>query len=510
MSHPLPDPILRLVGVSKRYPGTLAVNCVDFEVLPGEVHALMGENGAGKSSLMNMIAGSFNDYTGDIFLRGQKVELHSPARAKALGIAMIHQELSLAQPLSILENILAGRLPKKAGVFLDRGAAEAETKRCLQRVGLNMDPWRLVETLSQHEAQLVEIAKAIGGNPDILVMDEPTSALSRAEVVKLFEIIHQLKREGLSVIYISHHLPEVFEVADRVTVMRDGKKVATRLMSETTPAGMVELMIGRAVSETRIERKLAPGEVRLSVKNLTRYGFFHNLDFEVRRGEILGIGGLAGAGRSELARSLVGIDPCDEGEAQLDGEEICPANLREAMRCGLGYLTEDRKLQGLALGLDLETNSLAALNAKSSRLVSAKKSRDVFEQQAKDLELYPAEPGRLVSQLSGGNQQKILLAKWLAIGPEVLILDEPTRGVDIGAKQVIHEAIGRLADAGKCVIVISSDLPELCMLSDRILILRKGHFVGEQLKGEFTEDSVLLAAYGEGHDQAEMKEAAHV
>ena len=507
MSHPPSGPILRLVGVSKRYPGTLAVNGVDFEVLPGEVHALMGENGAGKSSLMNMIAGSFDDYTGDIFLRGQKVELHSPAKAKALGIAMIHQELSLAQPLSILENILAGRLPKTAGVFLDRAAATAETRRCLRRVGLDhLDPWQLVETLSQHEAQLVEIAKAIGGNPSILVMDEPTSALSRAEVVKLFEIIRQLKGEGLSVIYISHHLPEVFEVADRVTVMRDGKKVATRPMSETTPAGMVELMIGRAVSETRIMRKQAPGEVRLAVKNFSRYGFFHDLNFAVRRGEILGIGGLAGSGRSELARSLVGIDPCDAGEARLDGEDICPANLREAMQCGLGYLTEDRKMQGLALNLDLETNALAALNAKASRLVAAKRGRAVFEKQAADLQLYPAEPGRLASQLSGGNQQKVLLAKWLAIEPEVLILDEPTRGVDIGAKQVIHEAIGRLADAGKSVIVISSDLPELCMLSDRILILHKGHFVGEQTKGQFTEDSVLLAAYGEGAGEG----AAHV
>lgn len=481
-------------GVTKRYTGTLAVDAVDFEVRSGEVHALMGENGAGKSTLMNVLAGVFSDYTGQIHVNGQPVTLHSPAEAKARGIEMIQQELSLALPLSVAENLFVGHLPYTAGLWLDRTALERKCRDLLKRVALDVDPWAPVETLSPHEAQLVEIAKALGSNPSILVMDEPTSSLSRREVARLFEIIRGLKQQGLAIIYISHHLPEVFEVADRVTVMRDGRKVGTHALSEVTAAQLAEWMIGMAPSKTLIPRKSEPGNVRLRVEDFSRYGFFHHVSFTIRRGEILGLTGLAGSGRSELARSLCALDPCDEGTVWLDDEEIAPANYWEATRCGLAYLTENRKEEGLALELDLEHNLLVALQAKNRRRVAASARRRVLDHQTRDLQVHPPEPGRLMRQFSGGNQQKALLGKWLATTPQVLILDEPTRGVDIGAKQLIHETIGRLADDGMSLLLITSDLPEMVALADRVLVLRKGHITRELVKGSFTEDSLLLAA----------------
>jgi ribose transport system ATP-binding protein len=488
---------LRMAGVTKRFPGTLAVDAVDFEVRAGEVHALMGENGAGKSTLMNVLAGSFPDYTGSIFVNGEPVTLHSPAQAKVRGIEMIHQELSLALPLSIAENLLVGHLPRKRGLFLDRAAMERRSRELLQRVALDVDPWAAVETISPHEAQLVEIAKALGSKPSILVMDEPTSSLSRREVAQLFEIIRGLKQQGLAIVYISHHLPEVFQVADRVTVLRDGQKVGTHPIRDVTPEKLVELMIGQAASKTRIQRRTGPGDVLLRVEDFSRYGFFHHVNFTMRRGEILGLAGLAGSGRSELARSLCALDPADEGTIWLEDEEIEVPHYRDATRCGLAYLTEDRKEQGLALDLTLDANLLVGLQAKRRRLIPPAERRTVFNTQARDLQLHPPQPDRLVRQLSGGNQQKVLLGKWLATAPKVLILDEPTRGVDIGAKQLIHETIGRLADDGLSILLITSDLPEMVALADRVVVLRKGHIIREMQKGAFTEDSLLLAANAE-------------
>lgn len=487
---------LELKSVSKRYPGTLAVDCVDLTIYSGEIHALIGENGAGKSTLMNLINGAYNDYTGQIFLNGKEIALHSPAVAKANGVAMIHQELSLAPPLSIAENLLAGRLPGKWS-FLDWKALRNEAERLLQQVGLNLPPEIPVSEISQHEAQLVEIAKALGNRPCILIMDEPTSALSREEVERLFAIVRKLRRQGLAIIYISHHLPEIMQIADRVTVMRDGRKTATLPIEEAAPQQLAERMVGRKVSEFALQRRREPGAPRFHVERCSRRGFFHDVSFTIREGEILGLGGLTGAGRSELARSLCGVDPLDEGRIFLDNEEIITSNMQTALRAGLAYLCEDRKLEGLALQLSAQVNMLSAFIAKTSRFISRKKGRDRFKDFADDLQIYPPEPDRPVEQLSGGNQQKVLLAKWLASSPEVCILDEPTRGVDIGAKQIIHEAIGRLADRGKCVLLITSDLPELVSLSDRIVILRNGRIIREMQKREFSEDAVLLAANGE-------------
>lgn len=491
---------LKMQGVSKRFPGTLAVDNVDFEVNAGEVHALIGENGAGKSTLMKMIAGSFDDYSGDIFINGKKIQLRSPSIAKANGIEMIYQELSLALPLSIAENVLVGRLPVK-GMFIDKRQMAEKTAACLKRVGLeHLNPFMAIKEISQHEAQLVEIAKALGNNPCILVMDEPTSSLSREQVEILFDIIDKLKKQGLAIIYISHHLPEIFRVSDRVTVMRDGKKVGTYNMDEVDAGKLVELMVGRTVSEFYSERKSTLGSEKLRVSNLSRYGFFHNVSFNVKAGEILGICGLAGAGRSELARSVSGVDPIDSGEIFLNDKKISFKSMSKALEHGIAYLTENRKTQGLALRLSIGENGLAALIPKHTRglVYSRSKGKLILEKLMKELAVYPPDPSRTVGNLSGGNQQKVLLAKWMAIEPQVLILDEPTRGVDIGAKMIIHKAVEKLAQQGNAVILISSDLPELVGLSDRIVVMRQGHLIGEMKKGEFNEETVLLAANGEG------------
>jgi ABC-type sugar transport system ATPase subunit len=490
---------LRMEGVSKRYPGTLAVDRVDFTVRAGQVHALVGENGAGKSTLMKILAGAFDDYTGRILLAGQPVLLGSPAAAKAAGIQMIHQELSLAAPLSVAENVLAGRLPRRGGL-LDRRRMMEETRGLLARVGLGLDPRTPVEELSLHQAQLVEIAKALANSPCILVMDEPTSSLSRQEVDRLFEIIGRLRRQGLAIVYISHHLSEVLQIADRVTVLRDGRLVADEAIAGVTAARLVELMVGRNVAALYADRRTRPGPERLVVEGLTRYGFFHDVSFRLRAGEVLGLGGLSGAGRSELARSLCGIDPLDAGRVSLDGRCIRPRNYRQAIRDGLAYLTEDRKAEGLAPRMRLAENVLSAVIPRHCRcgVYLAGRGSGLLERLIGALAIHPPAPQRMVSALSGGNQQKALLAKWLAAEPQVLILDEPTRGVDVGAKVDIHRAVAELADAGKCVLLISSDLPELVALSDRILIMRRGHLIGEMDKSRATEAAVLLAANGEG------------
>jgi ribose transport system ATP-binding protein len=487
------DHILKLQRVTKSYPGTLAVDRVDMTVRRGEVHAIMGENGAGKTTLMKILAGSFTDYTGMIEIDGRPARISSPAQAKAHGIEMIYQELSLAGPLSIAENILVGRLPRK-GLFLNKKAMAAEARRCLDQVGLDVDPRQPVEMLSQHEAQLVEIAKALGNEPVVLVMDEPTSALSRAEAERLFAIIERLKQRGVTIIYISHHLAEVYQIADRITVMRDGCKISTVTTKEVEPSSLVEMMIGQPTSQAQIERKRQPGKKRFRVRNFTRVGFFHDIRFFIREGEILGVGGLAGAGRTELARCLSGVDPIDSGDVTLDGKYVELTSMRACMRKGIAYLTEDRKLQGLALRLPAMKNTLNAVHAKRGRLVSRRRQREVFDQQAAQMRLHPSQPHRQVAQFSGGNQQKILLGKWLATTPEVLILDEPTRGVDVGAKKVIHETVVQLADQGKCILLISSDLSELATLADRVIIMRKGRFTREMNKVELSENAILLAA----------------
>ncbi len=492
--------VLEMTRVSKAFPGTLAVDQVDFQVYAGEIHALCGENGAGKSTLMKIIAGSYNDYKGHVYMSGKEVELTTPSRAKSLGIEMIYQELSLAYPLSIAENILVGRMPMK-GLFIDREKMVRETKRCLKMVGLeHLDPMTPIEDISQHEGQLVEIAKALGNNPCVLVMDEPTSALSREEVKRLFSIMRNLKNRGIAIIYISHHLPEIFEVADRITVLRDGRKIATEEIRDVTSEQLVQMMIGHSVNEFYTHTDHSSENVRIEVKDLSRYGFFHNVSFSAKEGEVLGIGGLSGAGRSELARVLVALDRRDAGTVKIDGELYDPAHMDQALKMGVAYLTENRKTEGLALRLDVNDNILAGIIPNLSRygFYNSRNGLEILKVLIKELSIYPPDPFRIVNNLSGGNQQKVLLAKWMAGKPKVLILDEPTRGVDIGAKMIIHKSIEALAANGQTIILISSDLPELVALSNRILIMRQGHIIRAMKKAECSEESVLLAANGEG------------
>jgi len=492
-------PALSLEGVSKRYPGTLAVAGVDFTVHAGEICALVGENGAGKSTLVKIIAGAFDDYEGTIRINGKAVSLHSPAAAKSNGIQMIHQELSLAPPLSVAENILAGRLPVRAGLFLDERAMRNEAARWLAQVGLDTDPATLVADLSPHEAQLVEIARALGNMPCILVLDEPTSSLSRDETDRLFDILKRLRSRGLAMVYISHHLPDVFRIADRVTVLRDGRRVASERLEAVTPELLVNLMVGRDVGDLYPRRRGDHEEVRFRVRGATRRGFFREVSFDVRAGEIVGIGGLSGAGRTELARSLCGIDPLDTGSMELDGRDVTSRSFPAAVSRGVAYLTEDRKGDGLALRLPVGDNVLAAAARVYGRVALPWRSGGERRaaSAASELDVQPPDLTRQTASLSGGNQQKALLAKWLAADPEVLFLDEPTRGVDVGAKVTIHEAIARLAEAGKCVVLISSDLPELAGLANRVLVMRRGRLTAELSGGQCTEEAILLAANGQ-------------
>ncbi len=491
---------LRMEGITKRFPGTLAVNNVDFDLRAGEVHALVGENGAGKSTLMKLLAGSFNDYEGEITIQGQPVTLHTPAQSKSCGVGMIYQELSLARPISIAENLLVGKLPRR-GIFIDQKAVRQRSLELLDQVGLSyLDPNMTVSQISQCEAQLVEIAKALGDNPMILVMDEPTSALSSEEVSRLFQIIGRLKQQNIAIIYISHHLQEVFAVADRITVMRDGKKTGTYDAKDITTGEIVDLMVGRSVAQFYAERKPDIKGELLRVEHLSRWGFFHDVNFSVRAGETLAICGLAGAGRSELARAMVGIDELDDGKIILEGKEVRFKNMLEAIESGVTYLTESRKTDGLAVKLTAAENTMAAhvQDVAQGMIYNPKWASGTVQGLIDKLSVYPPEPNRPVSNFSGGNQQKILMAKWLATNPKVLILDEPTRGVDIGAKEIIHRAVAELAKAGSAVILLTSDLPEMVGLADRAMVLRNGHIIGEIPGEAINESALLLAANGEG------------
>jgi ABC-type sugar transport system ATPase subunit len=493
---------LEMRGVTKQFPGTLAVDHVDFRVKKGEVHALMGENGAGKSTLMKVLAGLFNDYTGEVYIDGEKKELHTPVMAKEAGIGMVYQELSLARRISIYENMLAGRLPKKNALFIDKKAAIEQARKSLERVGLgDLDPTINVADISQCDAQLVEIAKVLDSNPKILVMDEPTSSLSSEEVERMFAIIRKLKAEGLAIVYISHHMAEIFEIADSVTVMRDGKKVGECPIGETNEEKLVEQMVGEPVKDfyAETERHISD-EVVLKVEDFTRWGFFHHVNFELHKGEVLAISGLAGAGRTEIAKALIGVDEHHGGKVYLHGKEVNFKNFGEAIKAGIGYVTEDRKVLGLALTQSVADNVLSCVIDKYSHgiLYSNKWQNDLVDEKINDMSVYPADRDRLVNSFSGGNQQKVLMAKWLAADVDVLILDEPTRGVDVNAKQIIHNVVKKYVEEGHAAILISSDLPEVVGLADRAVILREGHIIGEIPKEGITENSLLIAANGKG------------
>jgi ribose transport system ATP-binding protein len=493
--------LLVMHGMQKSFDGNLVLKKVDFELRVGEVHALVGENGAGKSTLMNILAGVHQPDSGTIRLRGgSSVNIPDEKTAQALGIAIVFQERSLFGQLSIAENIFAARQPVKLLDHIDRRKLQEDARRLLRRTGLEANPQQPVEDLSPAQQQLVEIAKALSLNPSILIFDEPTSSLTERETQTLFGVIRQLKSDGVGIIYISHRLPEIFRIADRVTVLKDGQGQGTTAISETNAENLVQRMVGRSLELRHQDAVAAGNPILLEVQNLSDpaalpKSLLRNISFNARRGEIVGFAGLAGAGRTELALALFGVRPRGAGEVFIAGRKVTIRSPREAISAGLGYVSEDRKDGGLFLDMTIAENIAAARLKHFGRFwLKQRQQAAVASQYEKSLRIACRAPNQLVQSLSGGNQQKVALAKWLLVNPTILIVDEPTRGVDVGAKAEVHDLLYKLSRRGAAVIVISSDLPEILDVSDRIYVMREGTVSGELMRQEATEGSVLRLA----------------
>jgi rhamnose transport system ATP-binding protein len=481
--------VLRADDISKSYAGVHALRSVSFELLQGEVHALIGENGAGKSTLIKVVTGAVTPDSGTLTIAGHAVPHNSPAVARALGVAAVYQQPSLFPDLTVAENIAlsleSGGLWRK----VDWHGRETRARELLARTGCAIRPDRLVSTLSMPEQQIVEIAKAIGAKARILILDEPTASLTEPEVEALFRVIKTLRAEGVGVVYISHRLEEIAVVADRVTVLRDGQSIATRPMSEVNRAELIRLMVGREVSAIFPKREAAIGDVVLEAGGLA-----------VRAGEILGIAGLVGSGRTELAEAIFGLRPAD-GPIVLRGRTVRIDTPADAIRFGIGYVPEDRRQHGVVLEMPIAANtSLASLPAVSRRgMIDAERERDLARSYVKSLEIKTSSLYAEAGSLSGGNQQKVALARWLAIQPSVLILDEPTQGVDVGSKSEIHRIMGDLAARGVAIIMISSELPEILGMSDRVAVMHAGGVAGVLARHEATQDRILALALGTEH-----------
>ena len=494
--------LLRMTGISKRFPGVLAVDNVDFEVGVGEIHALLGENGAGKSTLLKILSGAQPPDSGTITFAGEEVKFASPHAAQKRGIVTIYQEFTLAPNMTIAENVFIGREPGSK-LFVNWRRMASETREITRRIGLDINPMTTVRDLSVAEQQMVEIARALSMKSRLIVMDEPTSALSASEVDKLFRIARDLKAQGLSVIFVTHRLEEVFEICDRYTVMRDGKLVGTGNVAETTIDGIIRMMVGREVKALFAHRDTAEfGETALAVEGLTRRGnaqdphatVIEDVSFSVRRGEILGLAGLVGAGRTETARAIFGADAFDSGRILVNGRPVTIRNPRDAIRHGIGLVPEDRKQQALFLALAIRMNvSMAALERVSNRLgfLDEREEGRLVEEYRRALNIRMASPNQIVSNLSGGNQQKVVLARWLALRPKVLIVDEPTRGIDVGAKVEVHNLLYEMAASGIAVIAISSELPEVLAISDRIVTMREGRVTGEVERAKADQEVLM-------------------
>ncbi len=507
------QPLLRMAGIGKRFPGVQALDDVSFEVAASEVHALLGENGAGKSTLLKILSGAQRPDGGSIEFEGRTIELATPHAAQRQGIVTIYQEFNLVPHLTIAENVFIGREPRRAG-FIQWRAMAARTREITERLGLDLDPHALVRDLSVAEQQMVEIARALSMESRLIVMDEPSSALSSTEVEKLFRIIRDLRAQGLSIIFVTHRLDEVKEICDRFTVLRDGRRVGSGTVADTTVADIIRLMVGRAV-DSLFQRRAAraAGEVALRVAGLTRRGnpqdphatVLDGVSLEARRGEILGLAGLVGAGRTELARAVFGADPFDAGEVFIDGAPAAIRSPRDAIRRGIGLVPEDRKQQALFLALAVDTNiSLAALGdlMRWRVFVDERAERALVEDYRQTLNIRMASPDQLVASLSGGNQQKVVLARWLALKPKVLIVDEPTRGIDVAAKVEVHNLLFQLAEAGIAVIAISSELPEVMAISDRIVTMCEGRITGEIAGAEASQEMLMAMMTDRGRKAA--------
>ncbi|RPJ59151.1 MAG: sugar ABC transporter ATP-binding protein [Acidobacteria bacterium] len=490
--------ILTLRGIRKTYPGVVALEDVDFDLRKGEVHILLGENGAGKSTLVKILSGACRRTSGRIYLDEAETDIKSPKHAQDLGIRVIYQELNLVPYLSVADNLFLGREPSLLPGILDQSAINESAQRLLAALGLDIDPRTAVGTLGIAEQQMVEIAKALSSDARIIMMDEPTSALTESEIRQLFATIRTLKQKGVSIIYISHRLEETFEIGDRVSVLRDGKLIATHPISDVTQSELIRLMVDRELKEQFPKQKARLGEEVLRVEGLTRNGAFSDVSFSLHRGEVLGIAGLMGSGRTQLARVLFGVDRADRGVILVRGERHEIDSVRTAIKLKMGFVTEDRKTEGLILNLSVKDNICLPSLARFSTLGVMRASK---EQQAalgyvKQLAIKTPGLRQRVVLLSGGNQQKVVLGKWLCSNAEILILDEPTRGIDVGAKVEIYEWINRLTFEGAAILMISSELPEILGMSDRILVMRHGTIAGEFRASEATQERILEAALG--------------
>jgi len=492
-------PLLEAASITKSYAGLKALSHVAFELRRGEVHALIGENGAGKSTLIKIITGAVTADSGTLTVGGKPVTHNSPNLSKALGIAAIYQQPSLFPHLTVAENIALAVESGPIWRKLDWKGRSRLAADLLRRAGASLDPERLVGSLSMPEQQIVEIAKALGAEAKIVIMDEPTASLSDREVESLFGVIALLRGQGVGIIYISHRLEEISAIADRVTVLRDGHTIATREMKDVDRAELIRLMVGRELSAVFPKREVAIGEVALAVRGLgSAAAGVSDISFEVRRGEILGLAGLVGSGRTQVAETLFGLTPADAGEIRLNGEAVRIASPADAIRRGIGYVPEDRRQHGVVLEMPITANcSLANLAAVSrGGLISGERERALAEGYIGQLRVKTASPYAEAGSLSGGNQQKVALARWLAIRPTVLILDEPTQGVDVGSKSEIHKLMCDLAEAGMAILMISSELPEILGMSDRIAVMHAGRIAGILGRAEATQHAVLAMALG--------------
>jgi inositol transport system ATP-binding protein len=496
------EPLLRMSLIRKRFPGVQALDDAGLEMLPGEIHALLGENGAGKSTLIKILSGAQQPDSGTIEFGGQTVVMVSPHDAQRRGIATIYQEFTLAPNMTIAENVFIGREPG-VGFFVDWRKMASETRAITKRLGLELQPMAIVRGLSVAEQQMVEIARALSMKSRLIVMDEPTSALSSTEVEKLFRIARELKAHGLSIIFVTHRLEEVMQICDRYTVLRDGRLVGSGAIADITIDGIIRLMVGREVKAlfAHREREIA-GDVVLRVEGLNRQGnaqdqnatVLADVGFEVRRGEILGVAGLVGAGRTEMARAVFGADAFDSGRVIMNDREVHIRSPQDAIRNGIGLVPEDRKQQALFLALAVRINLSMASHRQILRwgvFIDETAERAMVEEYRQKLNIRMASPEQLIASLSGGNQQKVTLARWLALRPKVLIVDEPTRGIDIGAKVEVHNLLFEMAETGIAVVAISSELPEVLAISDRIITMREGRVTGEIKREDATEEILM-------------------
>ena len=508
MSGPINgSPPCALANVSKRFAATQALSDVSIDLLPGEIHGLVGENGAGKSTIVKILAGIHQPDSGHVMLDGEPVLLHGPAHARSLGIATVQQEPRLFPDLTVAENVFMGHAPTGRFGSVNWRAMRRSADRIFESLSVRMDSSAVVRGLSMADQQLIEIAKALSVDERVLILDEPTASLSSHEVERLFAIVRQTRDRGVAVLFVSHRLEEVFELCDRATVLRDGRHVITAPTSELTAADLVRHMVGRAVSLfPRSTAKI--GAVLLDVRNLTRVGAFRDISFSVRSGEIVGLAGLVGAGRTEVARVLFGLDRADAGEVLLDGKRVSFKTPSGALSAGIAYVPEDRHLDGLVAGFSIAENvTLPILPRLFPRLFAqGSRERSLAAGYAERLRIRSTGVDALVEALSGGNQQKVVIAKWLATNPRVLILDEPTRGVDIGAKVEVHRIISDLAASGLGIILISSELPEVLAMSDRIMVLHEGRISAEIPRAEATEERVMFAATGQFAEDASSGE----